>query len=178
MRPAWKSKPIASTIRRPKATWAACGQALEQRRIGLPRGLLDRLNDRDQVLLDLLEDLLDVGRAGARLELVHQGVVRLALVADLFGDLPLQIEELFQVRGEEREPGLLAGLDPGLLGQRDGPSDFLYEAGGELDRPIVQAPHLAPVGRDNRVLVVFLLDLFEQLPQPVVDQLLVRQAGD
>ena len=108
-----------------------------------------RLHDRRQPLAQLGEDRLEAGRAGARLELVEQGVVGLVADADRLGLAALQLDHAAQRLGVGGEVVGRPGLDPRRHAARAGLGDLAHQRLGHAQGPVAlagrQAQHRARV---------------------------------
>ena len=77
-------------------------------------------DERSELGREHREDLADLGRAHARLVVLEQHVVRVVVGREALDVLPAELDGALEPRTERREVGLLAGLDPHLVGVRRG----------------------------------------------------------
>jgi hypothetical protein len=121
-----RRKGMLAVVEPPRARVGA--QALEQvEREGalrldgerpLERGLLGvrlarRLDERDELPLQVLEDALGLGGREAALVVVEEDVVRVADGLEALDVAPLELEQPLHVRAEDVEVAPLPGLEPG-----------------------------------------------------------------
>ena len=99
------------------------------------------------------EQFFELRSPRARLEFVHQRIVGFGFVADVLGHAPLQFEQLFQVRREVRELGLLASFGPYTLGNGTGVRDLFDQLRGNAGCAIERASCLTEIGLGNMVVL-------------------------
>ena len=111
-----------------------------------------RGHQRGQPLAQVGEDRLQLGGAGARLELVEQGVVGLVADADRLGLAALELDHAPQGPGEGGEVVGLPRLDPRRDAARAGLGDLAHQRLGHAQRPVAArgAPGAASRGRRRR----------------------------
>ena len=98
-----------------------------------------------------IEERGDGGGGGAAFVAFEQGVVGFAGVAPEIGFLAGDAEQRFEVRGEGGEIRALAGLGPGVFGERGGGGFAGDELDGELGGAVEFAAEFAQVGGEFRI---------------------------
>ena len=155
IRPASKSKPIASATCRLSACCAAIGIiALEPRGIDRAGDFLQARQQRRELLLQIGEDRREIRRARARLVAFQQRVVGAGRVAPALGLLAHEAEDLFQPRREGGEIRFAPRLRPRLARQRRRPRQVLHQPRGQLRRAVVIAAPFAHIRRAQRRLLL------------------------
>src|SRR5204862_275846 len=101
-----------------------------ERRLGLDRkrapepvavvgaGVAHRPDERDELALQVLEDVLGLGRRQSLLVPVEEDVVRVVVRLAALEVAPLELELPIDVRPEDLEVAPLAGLEPGAEAER------------------------------------------------------------
>jgi len=90
-------------------------------------------HQRNDGLLELGENSLELGRRHAGLVAAEQGVVWTVLEAESVGDLAVQLDILLEVRREEAEVLFLPGLLPDGPGCRSRAGDLRHQVRRQLD---------------------------------------------
>ena len=121
-------------------------------------GVGDRPDHRQERRLELVEDHLDLDRLHARLVVVEDDVVRVAVVVEAGDVLAPQLEVPLEVREHEREVLLLARTQPALVAVRAGAGQLGAQLGRDADGLLVVAPADPDEGGLERSLVVGLLE--------------------
>ena len=106
-------------------------------------------DERAQLWREHREDLADLGRAHAGLVVLEQYVVRVVVGCEALDVLAAELHGALEPRPERREVGLLAGLDPHLVGVRRG----LDEPRREICRDATGAGVVAEPHPDQRGVV-------------------------
>ena len=104
--------------------------------------LRDRRDERLQTLLEGGEERLERRHRFARLEAVHEGVVRVLLVADALGHLPVQLDRLLEHRSEGLEVTLRACLHPDVASDPTDLGSLVHELRGDAQVVLDRLAHL------------------------------------
>ncbi len=142
-----KSKPIAAIARLTKLLLQIDRiPAFQRVQVRPPRAGSDRGHKRHQLLAQSAQCGGDFGGLRARFEFIEQRIVRLIVVTNRRGFLPLQLDRPLQQRPEPREVVRLAGLDPQLLAQHRQLCQLFDQRLRQLRLPFVVALQVDDVG--------------------------------
>src|SRR2546423_3464752 len=143
--------------------------------------LARRLDERDELALQVLEDVLGLRGREAVLVVVEEHVVRLAGRLEAVDVAPPELEQPLEVRAEHLEVAPLARLQPGAVAERTFPQELGPQLGRHPARLLVVAAHDADQARLVRLVrerLLFCAQLLEQAAQLVGHEPLVRGAPD